>query len=324
MLWILRRLGHGLLLLVGVSCLTFGLTELAPGDYFDDLRLDPRIPPETVAAMQARYGLDQPLVTRYVRWLGSVARGELGYSFAYDSPVAPLLWPRARNSLLLAGTATLLAWLIAVPLGLWAAASRWRWVQPAFAGATSVLLAIPELLLALLGLWLAARTGWLPTGGMASLDADQLGFWARLGDLVVHLVLPATVLTLGMIPVLARHVHASVTEVLPERYLQVARRRGVGKRRLLLRHALPVAANPLITLLGASLGSLLSVSLLVEVVLSWPGLGPLLLGAILARDVHLVIGAVLLSTLFLLLGNLLADLLLYASDPRIRVRRRAA
>ena len=318
MRWIARRLVHGLLLLFGVSVLTFGFTEIAPGDYFDHMRLDPRISPETVEALRSRYGLDRPLPVRYWRWLGSAVRGELGHSFAYNTSVGSLLWPRARNTLLLTGLATLFAWLLAVPIGTWVAASKRRWIQAAFGGATSLLLAIPDLLLALLFLLLAARTGFFPVGGMVSVDYASLDFWGKLKDLVWHFTLPVLTLTLATLPVLVRHVHASLSEVLHSRFLLAARGFGIPRGRLLFRYALPVAANPLLSLLGFSIGSLLSGSLLIEVILSWPGVGPLLLESILARDVHVVVGAVLISTALLIVGNLVADLLLYAVDPRIR------
>ncbi len=319
--WIVRRLGHGLLLLFGVSVLTFGFTEIAPGDYFDAMRLDPGISAETVDALRSRYGLDRPLPARYLRWLVSTARGDLGFSFAYNVPVASLLWTRAGNTLLLAGVATALAWLLAVPLGLWAAVAG-RWTRALFDGVSSALLAIPDLVLALLCLLLAVRTGWFPVGGMVSLDFDSLDTRGRLFDLAAHLALPVLALTLATLPELVRHVQAAVAEVLHSRFLTAARGFGIPRRRLLLRYALPVAANPLISLLGFSVASLLSASFLIEVVLGWPGVGPLLLEAILARDVHVVIGAVMLSTVFLVVGNLLADMLLYAVDPRIRRRQR--
>ncbi len=318
--WIFRRLGHGLLLLFGVSVLTFGFTEIAPGDYFDAMRLDPRISPESVDVLRSRFGLDRPLPVRYLRWLASTVQGDLGFSFAYNTPVAPLLWVRARNTLLLTGAATAFAWLLALPLGLWAA-SAGRWSRALLDTGTSVLLAIPDLVLALLCLLLAVRTGWFPVGGMASLDFDSLDAWGKLGDLLFHFALPVLALTLATLPVLVRHVAASVSEVLHSRFLLAARGFGIPRRRLLLRYALPAAANPLISLLGFSVASLLSASLLIEVVLSWPGIGPLLLEAILARDVHVVIGAVMLSTVLLVLGNLVADMLLYAVDPRIRESR---
>ncbi len=317
MRWLGRRLLHGLLLLFGVSVLTFAFTEIAPGDYFDQMLLDPRISEDTVRALRSRYGLDRPLPERYLRWLGSTLQGDLGFSFATNSPVAPLLWTRARNTLLLTTLATGLAWLLAVPLGLWAAAARARWVRALFGAGTSLLLAIPDLLLALLCLLLAVRVG-LPVGDMTSLDYESLGFWGKVRDLASHFALPVLALTAASLPVLVRHVQASVAEVLRSRFLLAARGFGIPRRRLLLRYALPVAANPLISLFGFSVASLLSASLLIEVILSWPGMGPLLLEAILARDVHVVIGAVLLATVLLIAGNLLADVLLYAVDPRIR------
>jgi len=316
-----RRAAHGLLLLLAVSSLSFVLVELAPGDYFAEMRLDPRVSESTVRALRARYGLDRPLPERYLSWLASLARGEMGYSFAYAQPVGRLLWPRVLNTLLLTVTATALAWLIAVPLGVWWATLRRGPADAALAGLTAVLLALPHLLLALGLLLLAVRTGWLPAGGMVSLGHERMTWSARMADVAVHLVLPVTALLLGMVPVLLRYVRAAVAGVLDAPFMRAARAHGVPERRLLLWHALPAAANPVISLFGLSLAGLLSTSLLVEIVVSWPGLGPLFLEAILARDFYLVLGPVLASTVLLVGGNLLADALLLAVDPRIRSER---
>ena len=313
---------HGLLLLAGVSLLSFVLVELAPGDYFAEMRLDPRISEATVHALRARYGLDRPLPERYGRWLASLAKGELGYSFAYGQPVGPLLWPRLRNTLLLTVTATALAWLLAVPLGTWWATRRRGPADAALTGLTAMLLALPDLVLVLGLLLLAVRTGWFPTGGMVSLGHEQMPWGARVKDVAFHLVLPVAALVLGIVPALVRYVRASVADALAAPFVRAARAHGIPERRVLFRHALPAAANPLISLFGLSLAGLLSMSLLVEVVMSWPGLGPLFLEAILARDFHLVLGPVLASTFLLLGGNLLADLLLAATDPRIRTEER--
>jgi peptide/nickel transport system permease protein len=315
-LW--RRFVHSLFLLFGVSLLSFVLFELAPGSFFDEMRLNPQISPATIDALRARYGMDRPLPERYVRWLASVARGEMGYSFAYGTPVGPLLRDRAVHTLALAGTATLVAWLIAVPLGVAFAARRGQWPDRIGAAGTSALLAAPDLVVALGLLLLAVRTGAFPTGGMISPGYADLGPWARAKDIASHAFLPVCALVLGTLPALVRHVRASMIEALSSPFVRAARGHGIPRRRLLFRHALPAAANPLCSLFGFSVASLLSMSLLVEVVMSWPGLGPLLLEAILARDLYLVIGPVMVSTLFLLAGNLLADLLLYAADPRIR------
>ncbi|MFQ5776706.1 MAG: ABC transporter permease [Terriglobia bacterium] len=318
MRYLARRLVHGVLLLAGVSILSFSLIELAPGDFLGEMRLNPQVSPETIAALRVQYGLDQPLPVRYVRWVRSVLAGEFGFSFAYNSPVAPLLWVRARNTVLLTGTATVVAWLLAIPLGVWSATKQGQWGDRLVTAGTSVFLAVPDLLLSLVLLLFAVRTGALPTGGMVSVRFAELTFWGKLGDLSGHLLLPLLALVLSTLPVLVRHTRAGVVEVLASPFVQAARGHGLPRGRLLFRHVLPAAANPLISLFGFSVASLLSASLLIEVIMSWPGLGPLLLEAILARDLYVIIGAVMFSTVLLLLGNLLADLLLYVNDPRIR------
>ena len=316
-----RRLAHAFLVLVGVSVLSFTFVALAPGDFLSEMKLDPRISPEMVATLRNRYGLDESLPLKYVHWLQSVARGEMGFSFAYDRPVSSLLWPRVLNTLLLTVPATAAAWLIAVPIGAWCASRRGEWIDRACAALTTLLLTVPELLLALALLLVAVRTGLFPIGGMRSLGVPQPGAWATFRDLAVHLVLPTTALILVNLPVLIRHVRSSLVDVLAAPFIQGAHARGVPPRRLLFRDALRAASNPLISLVGLSIAGLLSTSLVVEAVMSWPGLGPLLLEAIAARDIHLVIGAVMCSTLLLLAGNLVADGLLYWADPRVRADR---
>jgi peptide/nickel transport system permease protein len=318
MRFLLRRFVHAVFLLVGVSVLAFFFSTLAPGNYFDEMRLNPQISAERLSVLRAEYQVDRPMAVRYVRWAGAVLHGDLGFSFAYNAPVAPLLWTRARNTLLLMGTATLLVWVLALPLGVWSAARLGRPSDVALSWATAVLLIIPDLALALGLLVLVVRSGWLPTGGMVSVGFDTFSVVHKLQDVALHMVLPVTVLVASALPVLLRHVRAAVAEALQAPFLRAAEGHGISRRRLLYRYVLPAAAHPLIALFGFSLGTLLSGSLLVEVVMSWPGLGPFLLEAILARDLYVVIGGVLLSTLFLVAGNFVADLLLYWADPRIR------
>jgi peptide/nickel transport system permease protein len=324
MRYLLGRAAHALFLVVGVSILTFLFTTLAPGNYFDEMRMNPQIAPETVAALRAQYQIDRPLPVRYASWLNSVVHGQMGYSFAYNSPVAPILLMRARNTLLLAITATLLAWGIALPLGIWSAERLGRLPDRLVSWATAALLVIPDLALALGFLVIAVRTGWFPVGGMSSLDFDSLTLSGKFRDLALHMVLPVAALVLSALPLLIRHVRAAVAEVLDAPFLLAARGHGIPRRVLVYRYALRAAANPLISLFGFSIGTLLSGSLLVEVVMSWPGLGPLLVESILARDLYVVIGGVLLSTLFLVTGNFIADILLYWADPRIRRESTAA
>src|SRR6266851_4561954 len=188
MKYLRRRLAHGILLLIGASVLCFLFTDLAPGSFFDEIKLNPQISPETVAALRSHYGLDQPTPVRYALWVKSVLKGEWGYSFAYNSPVSGLLMVRARNTLLLTGAATLLVWLIAVPLGIWLADHRGGWSDRFGMGSTAVLLSVPELVLILGFLCLAVRTHALPVGGMASVGFDQFGRWSKFRDFVTHLI----------------------------------------------------------------------------------------------------------------------------------------
>jgi peptide/nickel transport system permease protein len=320
MSYMTRRFLHVIFLLFGVSVISFVFISLAPGNYVDEMRLNPQISPETVNALKAQYGLDQSVPVRYWHWLKSLTHGDIGYSFAYNQSAASLLWPRAENTLLLTVSATLLAWLLAIPIGIWSAERRGHFDDQMISAATGSLLAVPDLLIALAFLWFAARTRILPTGGFVSLDFDSFHFLGKVEDLAAHLALPVVVLALGMIPILVRHVRAAVTEVLHSPFYLAAAGHGIPRRTLLFRYALRGAANPLISLLGFSIGSLLSASMLVEVVLGWPGMGPLLLEAILARDIYVVIGAIMLSTLFLAGGSFTADLLLYWQDPRIRAQ----
>jgi len=316
--YLARRAGHGLLMLVGISILLFLLFQAAPGDFLSDARMNSQISAETLAQLRAQYGLDQPLPVRYWQWIKSSAKGDFGYSFAYNTPASTLLWPRARNTLLLSVPALLISWLIAVPLGVLAAGWRGRWADRLFSGGTSTLLALPDVLVALLALLIALKTGMFPVGGMTSINAQDQGTWAWLRDLSWHMVLPVVALVIGSLTIILRHVRASVSEVLESSYMRAAEGHGLPRYKLLFGYALPAAANPLISLFGLSVAMLLSVSLLIEVVMSWPGMGPLLLEAILARDLFVVIGAVMLPTVFLVVGNLLGDVLLYAFDPRIR------
>ncbi len=318
MRFLLRRLGHAAFLLLGVSVLAFAFSTLAPGNYLDDMRLNPQISAERLSALRADYHVDRPMAVRYTRWFVALLHGDLGFSFAYNTPVGPLLWTRARNTLLLTGTATVLVWMLALPLGVWSAERLGRPGDMVLSWVTAVLLIVPDLALALGLLVLAVRSGWLPTGGMASVGFEGFSAGQKIRDIALHMVLPVTVLVASALPVLLRHVRAAVAEALEASFLRAAEGHGISRRRLLYRYALPAAAHPLIALFGFSLGALLSGSLLVEVVMSWPGLGPFLLEAILARDLYVVIGGVLLSTLFLVTGNFAADLLLYWADPRIR------
>ena len=322
MAYLRQRLLHSIFLLLGVTVFSFALCEMAPGDYFDEMRMNPSVSRETVESIRQQYGVDQPLPVRFGRWVASALQGEFGYSLSYNSPIGPLVWARARNTLLLTTMATLLAWAIAVPLAVWTAHRRGKWEDRACAAGTSALLCVPDILVALGLMLLAVQTGWFPAGGMVSVGFDDLSFVGKAKDLAWHLVLPVSALVLGILPALVRHSRAAVGEAMQAPFVVAARAHGIRPMRLMFRHVLPAAANPLITLFGLTVGNLLGASLLIEVVMGWPGLGPLLLEAILARDLLVVIGVTVFSTFFLVAGNLLTDSLLFAADPRIRAEAR--
>ena len=316
--FLIRRFAHAALLLAAISLFSFALVQSAPGDFFDQMRMNPRVSAQTIEGLRSEYGLDRSFAVRYGLWLRSALRGEFGISLAYNIPVGPLLLPRAQNTLLLTGASTLIAWTFAIPIGVWSGTNRKRFSRRTSELATSTLLTIPDLLLFLCALLFAVRSGWFPSGGMYSVDSESHGL-LRLKDLTRHLVLPSLALALATLPALIRHVRSAMIEVLDSPFVRAARGHGLPNSRLLFRFALPVAANPLISLFGFSVATMLSSSLLLEVILSWPGLGPLLVEATLNKDVYVVVGTVMLSAIFLIAGNLVADLLLFAADPRIRV-----
>ncbi len=316
LLW--RRVASGVATLFAVSVLSFALLEMAPGDFFGDLRADPQVGAETADALRARYGLNDGPVGRYWRWLQSFVSGDLGTSLSQRASVSSVLWVRAGNTLLLTIPALLLTWAIALPLGILAASRRNGLLDRMCAGASSTLVALPDLLVALLVLLLALGTGWFPAGGMFSARSDDAHTLARARDFAAHVFLPLTALSATTLPAVFRHIRASVIEAGASPAVVAARGHGIRGWRLVTRYVLPLAANPLVSMAGLSIAALLSGSLLIEVVMSWPGLGPLLLDAILARDVHVVLSASMLATALLVTANLAADLTLARIDPRIR------
>ena len=196
MRYLARRLAHAALLLIGVSIFSFALLQFAPGDYFSPLGLNPQISARTVAGLRAEYGLDRPLPIRYAAWLGSTLKGDFGVSFAYNSPVGPLLAVRARNTILLTSTAMLLSWLLALPLGIWSAARRGTWGDRVGGLLTSMLLTIPDLVLFLLLLLLAVTASLF--SGLYFVGVDGSRGNRAVISLTVRIALSAAVFALLM------------------------------------------------------------------------------------------------------------------------------
>ena len=314
---LLERAIRAAVLLFGVSLLSFLLLEAAPGDFFDELRLTRQISPATIAALRAEYGLDAPLTTRYGRWVAAALHGHFGYSLQYRVPVERLLWRRAANTLLLAGIALALAWLTALSVGIAAAATNRRWPDQVAGAVAAALLALPDVLITIVLLSIAAHSGWLPAGGMSSVDPAS-GLRGAAADLARHMAVPVAILVISIAPALLQHVRHALAEAVPFPLAVALTARGLPRRRVVVRHALRLAAAPLAALGGLSLGTLLSASLLVEALVGWPGLGALLLEAVTSRDEYVIVGATIVSTLFLVCGNAIGDAVLYLTDPRAR------
>jgi len=314
--FLLRRLAFALLLVVLVSSGALLLAHLAPGDYTAALQR-PGVSAAALARERTRLGLDQPFGQQYLAWVRGVARLDLGTSFRFQRPVTELVGERAVNTAILAVVALLLATGVGLPLGV-VSGSRSGPVAAAIRTASVIALSLPPLLTSILLALFAARSGWLPIGGMSSLGAAQLGAWGRLVDLGWHLVLPALALALPVAATLERLLSRALAETLEEPFILAALARGLPRRRVVWRHALRVAIQPVAGVYGIIIGSLLSGSFAVEIVTAWPGLGELMFSALQARDVYLVAGCAAVGSLFLACGNLLSDVGLVAADPRLR------
>lgn len=305
------RFVHSLISLLVISLFCFGLLHAAPGDYFSELRLEPGISQKTLQAMESQSDLNRPLALRYALWCKSALRGDFGQSLAYHLPVAPLLRERIGNTLLLGATGLAGAWALGLFLG--SMSGRFATITRWFA---ALLWAIPEPVLALVLLLAALKLHALsPLPGFGT---EGQSSWTRFRSVSNQIALPATAMALGYLPVVLRHVQRGLDAARNAPVVEAARMHGFAYRRILLHYMLPEAANPLISLFGLGVGSLLSASLFVEVLFGWPGLGQLLLNAILARDTNIVVAGVLCSAVMLIAGNLLADVLLWLQDPRIR------
>ncbi|OGX24875.1 MAG: ABC transporter substrate-binding protein [Omnitrophica WOR_2 bacterium RIFCSPHIGHO2_01_FULL_48_9] len=316
--YILKRILVAIPLLFAMSLLTFFLMQMTPGNFFDSLKLNPQISPETIARYEKLYHLDKPWLEQYFYWLGNLLRFELGYSFFYNVPVAELISGRLWNTFILSLASLLFTWSVALPLGIWAAVRRNQWVDRVLSLGSFIGLSIPSFFLAILLLYAVSQWGILPLGGMRSAGYDDLSWFGKIMDLLRHLAIPTLVISVGSIAALQRIMRGNMLEVLRQQYILTARAKGLPEHRVIYRHALRNAVNPLITLFGYELSGLLGGAALTEIICSWPGLGSMMLTAVRAKDVYLVMTSMLMGGILLLLGNLLADILLACSDPRIR------
>jgi peptide/nickel transport system permease protein len=318
----IKRVLLSIPLLLGMTLVTFIFIHLAPGNFLATLKLNPQISREAISLYETQYHLKEPIIVQYVMWLKSLVTFDLGFSFSYQAPVKAVIASRACNTLLLSVATLIFSWLVVIPLGIIAASRKNKFIDRALAAFSYIGISTPSFFLALLLLFAAFTTRWLPAGGRSSIAYDDLTQMAKIVDTLKHLILPVLVLSLGSIASLQRILRSNLLEIMGSQYIMAAHARGLNKARILYVHALRNALNPMITIFGFELSALLSGAALTEIILGWPGLGQVILEAVRKQDLYLVMGSVLMGGLFLIVGNLISDILLALSDPRIRFERR--
>ena len=315
--YISKRFLQTVPLLVIVSLLSFFIIRLSPIDPIAELRLNPSISQETLNKEIKRLNLDKPIGIQYISWAKSFVKGDLGYTTSGEK-VSVKLMERIPNTLLLTLIVIFMTWSVGVPLGIFSAIKKETAFDRLLTILSSIGMAIPSFFFAILMLIFAVKTGWFPVGGLTSYNYNDLSFWGKFVDLAKHLVLPSLVLFTISLSGLQRQMRANMLEVLDSDYVKFARAKGLSENKVIFKHALRNAVNPMITLLGFEFAGLLSGAALTEYVFQYPGLGRLILEAVMKSDINLVMASLMMGTLMLILGNLLADILLMITDPRLR------
>jgi ABC-type dipeptide/oligopeptide/nickel transport system permease component len=302
--YLLRRLLLTVPVLLGVATLVFALIHLVPGDPAQSM-LGESASAEEVARLRTSLGLDKPLLTQYRTFLAGLARGNLGTSFRFGTPVTQEIRKRLADTAILALSAMTVAILVAIPLGIVAAVFRGRFPDHVAMTLALAGISMPSFWLGpLLAILFAVRLGWLPVSGSGT---------------PLHLVLPAVTLGTALAAILARMTRSSVIEELRELYVVAARARGLSRTRAVLRHAFRNSLIPVVTIIGLQFGAVLTGTIITETIFGWPGVGRLLIQAINTRDYPLVQGCILFISVTYVAMNLITDLTYGFLDPRIRV-----
>jgi peptide/nickel transport system permease protein len=315
-----NRLAQAAIVVAFVATITFALIHLAPGDPFSDVLDNPNVSEAVRVHLRAQYGLDQPLGQQFVRYVGQLFHGQLGFSFSHQRPVAEVLMTALPNTLLLMTIALVGSFVLGIVVALVQVRRRGSLTDHALGGISLVLFSMPDFWFAILAL--LAFAYWIPifpVGGMTDiLMYEYMGFGARVADRLYHLVLPALTLTLLASAGIARFQRAALLDVLPADYIRTARLKGLTERQVIRRHALRNALLPIISIVGLSFPALLTGAVFIEKIFAWPGMGYALVYAISKRDYSLVVGAVIVGSVMVTIGSLLADILYAWANPRLR------
>jgi peptide/nickel transport system permease protein len=323
--YLLKRLLGAIPLVLGIATIVFFVIHLSPGDPVS-IYAAPGVSPDVLERMRTNMGLDRPVHERYLHWMGAMLRGDFGTSFTHNQPVRDVIARMLPNTLILSATALALGFLLGVLVGVVQAVRQNSALDGGLSVATLFFYSMPSFWLALMLILvfsLYARNVWgwpisFPASGMTSVDHGFMGPMEQLRDRLMHLVLPAVSLGTVVAAGVARHTRSAMLEVVRQDYIRTARAMGLPERSVILRHALPNALIPVVTLLGLYLPFLFSGAVVIETVFAWPGMGKLMVDAIFQRDYPVVMAATFVFALVVVLGNLLADLLYGVVDPRIR------
>ncbi|QCN97095.1 ABC transporter permease (plasmid) [Azospirillum argentinense] len=321
MLTYLRRsAAQVVFVLLGIALINFFLLHLAPGDAAQVLAGESgAATPEYMEALRRQFGLDQPLYVQFLRYLGNLVTFDLGYSFRQSLPVSELILQRLPATLLLMGTAIGFALVAGCSLGFLAARRAGKLTDTVISIVALLFYATPVFWVGIMLIVVfSVILDWLPVGGMTSVEANLSGL-ALVGDVALHLVLPAVTLGLFYLAIYARLMRAAMLEVYGQDFVRTARAKGVRPRRIAWRHVLRNALLPIVTTLGVQLGSILGGAVLVETVFSWPGLGRLAFAALFQRDLNLLLGILFCSSVVVVLVNIAVDLVYTLLDPRIEL-----
>ncbi|MBD2137965.1 ABC transporter permease [Anabaena sp. FACHB-1237] len=320
-IYVVKRLFQALLTIFLASALSFFVMKFSPGDYITELGQNPKISRERIEEIRIQFGLDKSWPEQFGFWLKQIlTKGDFGTSFVYQRSVSSLLWERIPATLLLAIASLIITWAIAIPLGILAAVKQNRITDKTLQLLSYVGQGFPSFITALVLLFFAQITSPLfPVGNMTSINHGELTSLGKFLDIGWHAILPLIALSITSFAGLQRIMRGQLLDVLRQDYIQTARAKGLPENRVIYVHALRNAINPLITLLGFELASLLSGAFITENFFNWPGLGKLTLQAVLAKDQYLVMASLVMSVFLLIIGNLIADLILKAVDPRIQL-----
>lgn len=323
--YIVQRLLLAVITLWAVSVLSFAIIELPPGDYVDAYIAEmassgSAVSDQEAANLRHEYGLDQPVYVQYVKWMGRILQGNFGVSMEWRRPVSEVIGDRLALTVAVSIAALLLTWAVALPLGIYSAVRQYSAGDYVFTFIGFIGLAVPNFLLALVVMYLGNVLFNAKVGGLFSPDfADAPWTMAKVWDLLQHLPIPALILGLAGTANTMRIMRANLLDELRKPYVMTARAKGLSETRVILKYPVRVALNPFTSTVGYSLPFIVSGSIIVSLVLGLPTVGPVLLTALLAKDMFLAGTIVLMLGVMTVIGTLLSDLLLMWIDPRIRL-----